>query len=163
MHLQELYAIQKELNERIVAQHQLNSKDLKQEKLLALLTEIGELANETRCFKYWSTKAAAPRERILEEYVDCLHFILTIGLDNGYEDVTADASEEELSLDLTSQFINLYLAVNELANVTSKESFHLLLQDFFTLGRRLSFSQEEVKQAYLAKNQQNHRRQDENY
>ena len=54
-------------------------------KMLALLVEIGELANETRCFKYWSNKPASEREVILEEYVDGLHFILSIGIDLGID------------------------------------------------------------------------------
>lgn len=38
--------------------------------------EFGELANETRCFKYWSIKPMSDKEVILEEYIDCLFMIL---------------------------------------------------------------------------------------
>lgn len=161
MHLQELFAVQKQLNDRIVAEHQLDPGTLRGKKLLALLTELGELANETRCFKYWSEKPPAPREKILEEYVDCLHFILTIGLDNGYTDVEPILHEQ--ALDLTTQFINTFLAVNELISVASCNSYQVLLEDFHSLGLALGFSGDEVQEAYLMKNQINHRRQDEHY
>ncbi len=38
---------------------------------IELLTELGELANETKCFKYWSIKKPA-KEKVLDEYADCL-------------------------------------------------------------------------------------------
>lgn len=52
--------------------------DLLTERILALSVEVGELANATRCFKYWSLKDSEPVERVLDEYADCLHFMLSI-------------------------------------------------------------------------------------
>ncbi|KAF5039759.1 dUTP diphosphatase [Proteiniclasticum sp. QWL-01] len=161
MQLRELFAVQKQLNERIVQEHGLDPASLKNKKYLALLTELGELANETRCFKYWSTKPPSHRDKILEEYVDCLHFILTIGLDHGFEEVEPDDSVE--TTDLTSHFIDLFLAVNELVSFSSMNSFEVLLEDFFALGRTLGFTLEDIREAYLAKNQINHQRQDNHY
>ncbi len=45
---------------------------------LALTIELAELANETRCFKYWSSKGPSEREVILEEFVDSIHFLLSL-------------------------------------------------------------------------------------
>ncbi len=161
MQLKELFAVQKTLNERIVREHQLDPAELKNKKYLALLTEIGELANETRCFKYWSKKDPSPREKILEEYVDCLHFILTIGIDLGFEDVVPDHNLE--TMDLTTHFLNLFLAVNELVSFSSMNSYEVLVEDFFALGIALGFSVEEVQAAYFSKNKINHQRQDAHY
>lgn len=161
MQLKELFAVQKKLNERIVEEHHLDPATLKNKKFLALLTELGELANETRCFKYWSTKPPAPKENILEEYVDTLHFILTIGIDNDFEAVDPEYDTE--SADLTTHFINLFLAVNELVSVASINSYEILLEDFFALGEALGFTWDEICEAYMAKNQTNHQRQDEHY
>lgn len=161
MQLKELFEIQRSLNERIIEEHGLDPSTLRNKKFLALLTELGELANETRCFKYWSTKPPSPKEVILEEYVDCLHFILTIGLDNGYTEIDAQASEDET--DLSTQFINLFLAVNELVSFSSENSYTVLLEDFYSLGKTLGFTYEDVVNAYLAKNHINHKRQDEHY
>lgn len=47
-------------------------------KLLALNVEVGELANATRCFKYWSEKENEGTERILDEFADILHFLLSV-------------------------------------------------------------------------------------
>ena len=161
MQLTELFEIQRSLNERIIIEHNLDPSTLRKKKFLALLTELGELANETRCFKYWSTKPPSPKEVILEEYVDCLHFILTIGLDKGYTKVKPEAIED--NTDLSSQFINLFLAVNELVSFSSENSYQVLIEDFYSLGKSLGFTWDEVVEAYLAKNQLNHQRQDDHY
>ncbi len=51
-----LFKMQKELDSYIESNHNLANHDLFDDKYLALLVEIGELANETRCFKFWSNK-----------------------------------------------------------------------------------------------------------
>ncbi len=79
-----LFDRQRELDERIEEEHQLSGNQF-DERLLALLVELGELANETRSFKFWSTKGPSPQDVILEEYVDGIHFLLSIGLALGYE------------------------------------------------------------------------------
>ena len=161
LQLKELFEIQKSLNERIIHEHNLDSANLRNKKFLALLVELGELANETRCFKYWSIKPPSPQTVILEEYVDCLHFILTIGLDNGYTEIKPDGTDDDD--DLATQFINLFLAVNELVSFSSENSYQILMEDFYSLGRALGFTWDQVVDAYLAKNQINHQRQDVHY
>ena len=161
MQLNELFAVQKKLNERIIEEHNLDPKTLSNQKFLALLTELGELANETRCFKYWSTKDPSPREKILEEYVDCLHFILTIGLDQNYEAV--QPTYQTQSLDLTTHFIHLFQAVTTLLSASSMMAYTSLFNVFFALGAELGFTQDEVLLAYMSKNKINHERQDAHY
>ena len=59
---------------------------------LELLVEIGELANETRYFKYWSNKPM-DMELVKMEYADCiiitLYFfnIMNISLDEEFMDI----------------------------------------------------------------------------
>lgn len=89
MELKELYEMQAALDDFIVRSA---FKDLQEydeliflrDRLLALFAEVGELANATRCFKYWSKKGPESRERLLDEYVDILHFWLSIGNTLGF-------------------------------------------------------------------------------
>src|SRR5690625_1795201 len=113
MDLQKLFKAQRELDNRIVKEKELEGQDLLDKKILALLVELGELANEWRGFKFWSdnqkpntssykcSECGFVREEnidcpladehyeftmdhfnpLLEEYVDCLHFIMSIGND----------------------------------------------------------------------------------
>src|SRR5699024_6976154 len=73
------------LDTYIEANQEVSGKNLFEEKILALFVEIAELANETRCFKFWSNKPKNEDDVILAEYVDGLHFIMSLGLDCGYQ------------------------------------------------------------------------------
>ena len=55
MELSQLFTMQRELDSFIQKNREANT-DVFQEKGLALLVEFAELANETRSFKFWSTK-----------------------------------------------------------------------------------------------------------
>ncbi len=76
--------MQQALDSHIEEKHQLQNEDLFTRKTLALLVEIGELANETRCFKFWSVKPASEKQVVLEEFVDGIHFILSLGIECGF-------------------------------------------------------------------------------
>ena len=43
---------------------------------IALLIELGEFINETKCFKYWSIKSPN-MDNVLEEYADCITMTLS--------------------------------------------------------------------------------------
>lgn len=47
-------------------------------KLLALSVEVSELANATKCFKYWSEQGPESTERIHDEFADVLHMLLSV-------------------------------------------------------------------------------------
>ncbi|HAQ08050.1 MAG TPA: dUTPase, partial [Bacillus bacterium] len=87
MNIEKLFRMQKELDRHIELQHGLVEEDLFDRKILALLVELGELANETRCFKFWSLKPSSEKQVILEEFVDGIHFILSLGIECGFDDV----------------------------------------------------------------------------
>jgi len=84
--LKDLYELQDELDKYILEQKNLNlkPKELLTDTLLALSVEVSELANTTRCFKHWSNKGPDSKERIIDEYVDVLHFFLSIGNQLGF-------------------------------------------------------------------------------
>jgi hypothetical protein len=83
--LKSLYSKQIELDEEICKKHNVSYESTRISRLIALLVEIGEFANETREFKYWSLKGSSPKEVVIEEYVDALRFFLSVGIgDNNY-------------------------------------------------------------------------------
>lgn len=150
MNLQKLFELQQALNDRIVAEHNLKGDSLLPKQLLALHVELGELANKTNCFKYWSNKGPSDKSIILEEYVDCLHFILTIGLHKKYSDIEISSTPSEYNL--IDQFLNLYIDVNDLLIASSKDHYITLFEDFLSLGVTLGFSENDIEEAYLIKN-----------
>lgn len=97
MDLKTLYEMQEELDNTIFKKLFGDWSDMATpdmfivQRLLALQVEVSELANALKRdgFKYWTTKPAEPRDRLLDEYVDILHFFLSVGLSLGFthEDV----------------------------------------------------------------------------
>lgn len=160
MNLEKLFSMQKVLDERIVKEKQLRHFDLLPQKILALQVELGELANEVRCFKFWSNKPASDVSVVLEEYVDCLHFILSIGNElkqtKRFGRIRVDKEK-----DLTDQFRTVFYLISEPIITDYPEGwFNILFSYFVELGEMLCFTWEEVEQAYLKKNEVNHQRQD---
>lgn len=161
MNIQKLFDKQKQLDDKILKEHSLEECNLLGPKTLALLVELGELANETRCFKYWSKKAPSPHEAILEEYVDCLHFILSIGLHEGYTDIAP--CQAEPVKEKTELFLEIYRKTNQLQENSSKDKYIALFEAFLALGKKLGFDSEMIHEAYLKKNEVNHWRQENGY
>ena len=159
MNFNELFQMQKALDERIVKEKGLEGQDLLPKKILALQTELGELANEWRGFKFWSKRQfptneevhciddegnAYYRNNLLEEYVDCLHFILSIG--NELE-VTCNQDYIQ-SIDILrgviGQFDNIFSAIYQEMDRFDWED---LVEYFIGLGSLLGFTWEQIEQA----------------
>lgn len=162
MNLQKLYQMQTELDNRIKVEHGLLETDVINEKILAFQVELAELANETRCFKYWSKKPASERVVILEEYVDGIHFLLSLGLDLGFDSlpIKQDLKIEE---SLTLQFLKLFQICSEFKQTKVETNFRFLFGQYLGLAQLLQFSIEEIETAYIGKNQVNHDRQTDGY
>ena len=161
MNLHKLFEMQNTLDQRIQAEHHLEGVPLLNKKILSLQVELSELANETRCFKFWSTKEPSNKDIILEEYVDCLHFILSLGLEKGFQDITLDV--KDVCFELSDQFLNLYINISDFAIGSSIEKYLNIFNNFLSLGQNLGFSVENIENAYLYKNKINHERQDNGY
>lgn len=103
---------------------------------------------------------------LLEEYVDCLHFMLSIGLDLGMKDVAVGKHMTETVVD---QFIELnyqiYLVLqrSEVAVERGHHQWLLFLDLFMGLGEMIGFTTEQIEEAYFDKNKVNHERQDSGY
>ena len=153
--------MQRKLDNRICREHGLEGMNLVPSKILALQVELGELANETRCFKFWSNKGPSRREIILEEYVDCLHFILSIGLESGLTDI--DLVKIDNDNNLTDQFQNIFARIVAFRYEPTPNNYRRLFDHFLLLGSKLGFTEKKIYLAYLEKNRVNHQRQDEGY
>ena len=175
MNLSKLFETQKLLDKRIVDEHNLHGQDLLPQKILALQVELGELAQNWRGFKFWS-RDQAPRTKevlewgnpqkyknpLLEEFSDCLHFILSIGndLELNIGLYTILPFKHKTILD---QFSRTYYVIGDLGHDPSQSELILVLQHFITLGEMLGFTPEQIEQSYYQKNAINHQRQTDHY
>lgn len=160
MEFKQLFKLQRELDQYIEETQKI-SRDVFQEKGLALLVELSELANETRCFKFWSTKGASERDVILEEFVDSIHFMLSLGNMRGFSLETWPEVKQQQQL--TQGFIQATAAVLIFIETQTEETYIALWQQYGVLAFNLGFTVEDIIEAYCMKNEKNYERQRSGY
>ncbi|WP_210364969.1 dUTP diphosphatase [Bacillus sp. REN3] len=163
MKTEKLFMMQKELDSHIQSLHGLAGEDLFDRKVLALLVEAGELANETRCFKFWSMKPSSEKTIILEEFVDGIHFILSLGIEAGFDGIKEITNEVPAGMDASSQFLEVYAAIQRFRSSRSKEDYQHLFKHYLELAEILGLKDSEIEQAYIEKNEVNYDRQKNGY
>ena len=157
-----LYQRNKILDAHFMNKYVDNDKRLHEKNCLELIVELGELANESRCFKYWSIKGVN-RENLLEEYADCLLMVLYMfnyyNIDNIYE-VKNDYSEDILFVfnDLI-RMCAMFMDNDNLDEDYVMNVFNYLLH----LGKLLNISENEIIKSCYDKIIKNEERLNSNY
>lgn len=212
MNLENLIKLQSKLDEHIKLRKGLEGKYLLQDKVLALYSELGELLNEWRGFKFWSD-GQEPRtckvkicnicggsgvphgipcesgvdcwqcngtgeirtNPLLMEYVDGLHFVLSIGLDIGInlenKKVGVFYSSGKWGGSIKTQIFSLMDTITNFAKHhtpvnrghDTRKIYILILEEYIGLGKLLGFTEKQIEDAYLEKNKINHERQESGY
>ncbi|WP_243297397.1 dUTP diphosphatase [Bacillus litorisediminis] len=166
MDIKRLFQMQRELDHTIEMKNNLQGEDLFERKVFAFLVEAAELANETRCFKFWSQKGPSHKDILLEEYVDGIHFLLSLGIEKKMDSIEIQlekVKEEPNHLNLTSYFIKVNEEALAFFRNPSTELYLKLFYTYLQLGTLLDFTLKEVEEAYFAKNKVNYQRQESNY
>ncbi|MBO1583026.1 dUTP diphosphatase [Bacillus sp. XF8] len=145
--------------------------------MLAMLVEFMECANDWRGFKYWSENPN-PKETLLEEYVDGLHFVLETGLDLkerqeimflpkrmlvDYENIVV---KDKYIVMKYKKLVSVTLELEKIVQEGFDYVDYLyieLFENYLKLGYMLGFTEEQIEQAYMKKNEVNHQRQDNGY
>lgn len=161
MNLQPLFTMQKSLDTYIQSEKNV-SHDVFFEKGLALLVELAELANETRCFKFWSEKGPSKKEVILEEYVDSIHFLLSLGIEKKLDnlDVWPTQSKQD---SLTYLFLHTQTAIHQFLKDPTMSTYKEVWVWYGAIANNQGFTQDGIIQAYLDKNEKNYERQRTGY
>jgi dimeric dUTPase (all-alpha-NTP-PPase superfamily) len=117
------------------------------------------------CWYCGGTGLQVVKRPLLEEYVDCLHFLLSIGLEV-IEPECINLKKWNLvkAQTIVEQFLWVMSRVNELYNGEYEPSdYEFLLANFIHLGEMLGFTWEQIEEAYCQKNAENHTRQENGY
>ena len=158
--LRPYFAKQAALDAYIQNEHHETYQSTSKKRMLALLVELGEFANETRCFKFWSLKGPSEKEVILDEYADGLHFFFSLGLPLQAEDFTIQEGEP---LPLTEQILLVYQKVASLSEHYDKEHYIEAFSAYWLLLKDLGYSIDEALEAYDKKLAVNYKRQENHY
>ncbi len=132
-----------------------------EDRIVALLVELGELANEIRFFKYWSKKPASDKEIIIDEFVDCLHFAFSLGNTLGNDQWTF--SPDDMKRPINIVYFELIGKLNELVHNQDVVLFRSMLFNLVEIAWNLSYSMDDIKEAYNKKNAVNYERQNTGY
>lgn len=164
-------------------------------KFFALLVEQGEAANEApHIFKYWSSNPKGSSlktaekfakyynlpmkpiegDPLLEELVDKLHFILSLGNELNLNGVVKSYSFirsndiVDMEMHFTRYVSALYFiwknSCDDLSLIEhAKESYGLLLAYFFGIASELGYNETSLEEAYYDKNKINYARQSNGY
>ena len=121
----------------------------------AYRVELGELLQEWKQFKYWKlNKGEIDREKMLEEWADCMHFALSLENYNicpneGYYDYISKHAEEDIEKYLYAEN-DIYIVLKRCFT-----DFDYIVEYTIILGLKLGFTMEELEQAYWNKNKIN--------
>ena len=99
---------------------------------------------------------------LLEEYIDCLHFILSIGLDIE-TDVYEFGFVAVVRGTTNDTFLGVFEKINEFWYDPDDWNYEQLTNIFAGLGEMLGFTWEQIEEAYMSKNRINHDRQSTGY
>lgn len=122
-------------------------------------------------YHYATIKKLKNRNPLLEEYVDCLHFILSIGLELNmqYEELAIDSDyTRSTAIKTFNELYRVVAALETRAELGGRDDlvdlYEILLNLFVGLGEKfLGFTVDQMESAYFAKNEINHARQADGY
>lgn len=147
MDVDNLILFQRERDKRILKAQHLEGQSLLTKKILAFQVSIGELAAETNCYNFWSESKKTDKDLILAKYIKSLRSLVSIGIEKNFSELRTE--DKELDLEITEQFLNLFIDTNDLIVCSSKDNYITLLEDFLCLGRSLGLDDNIIKSNYI--------------
>lgn len=171
-----LAALQEKLDKRVIEQHKINY-DTTNLRIIAFKVEFGEFLNEHKFFKFWKVpEKRVPNTKsllvpammdedkvyynpLLEEFVDGIHFLLSIGIERNYMKFIHAFDLIERKSD------NLEYLANDIFNnpINSAGKWIEVFSDYIYFGNLVGISASDIEEAYLKKNKVNHERQNSGY
>jgi dimeric dUTPase (all-alpha-NTP-PPase superfamily) len=142
-----------------MSEEEFSSVPMTDKRVFAFKVELAEFSNETAWFKYWKQSHKVKRQETLEELVDCIHFLLAIGIYREYDKYVHELNYEEWLHDPEEY---LYQEIME-DSIASSGAWKEVFERLIAIGLKLYYSLDEIQQAYISKNRKNIERQANNY
>ena len=163
-----------ELAELLEMQEELDKAILKEQGItrypqasmeVALFVELGEMLNELpTLFKHWKKTAEDNREKALLEYVDALHFAMS--LTNQYAFIITGSASTGLLLDkfkYSGEWPTSNKAFYMVDCIEQISPTQWKIKYLFRIGALLGFTWDEIYKVYKDKNAVNYQRLKEGY
>ncbi|MCI5727215.1 MAG: dUTP diphosphatase [Clostridium sp.] len=151
MYIGDFFKFQEKNNDSIILDSNLCDYKIKARKHLELNIKMSELADVTKCYKYWvGDEPSLDKKVILDKYISCLKHIINLAIDDNY--YIEDLSVEECENCLSDQFLGLYIDISDLIMSSTQDHYITLLEDYLSLGNSLDISSDEMLNALKKSN-----------
>ena len=146
--INKIYEKNKELDELFNKKYNLYSEEIIAKNKIELMVEFNELLNESKCFKYWSTKDPN-YEKLVYEYADGLMMILTFF--NVYrENITINDNLINKESDIIKHIFYLYNLYNDFIN-NDANNLNVILNNYLYFGELLKIDFINLEEVILDK------------
>lgn len=159
--LNEMAIKQKTLDNYIKDRITISDEQYWSDRLIALNVELNELSNEIRFFKYWSQKPASDKSVILDEFVDCVHFSLSLANTVNANDLTFVMSDMKRPLPLI--YFDISKKIIELNEKLDAGLLKSLINNILEIAWFMGYDMNDIQKAYDIKNKINYERQNQGY
>ena len=137
-----------------------NDDKMFEKNCIELLVEIGEFANESRCFKYWSNKPMK-KEETLEELADCimicLYFYNYLNIDK------VKIKTYDFSSDILVCLNDIFKLSTLLIDNINQEIVIKIFSYLIYIGSLVNLEEKEIYEACLKKIEKQEKRLEEGY
>ncbi len=149
-YLQRIYLENKKLDDEFSKLYLGNVSNYDEKNSLSLTVEIAELANETKCFKYWSNKKM-DLSKVKLELADCIMMILYRYHELGIKVI--EIPKKDIKDDIYSSFNHLFILSTDLFKEVLTDKIDMMLVYTLHIKEILGISDEELEKAcYLKMN-----------
>lgn len=124
----------------------LNVQRLNQ-KILAFLHDLGQVAEDSRCYLFWEKDEPIDHQQLLEDYLEGLTMLMSIGYELRIDSIK-NHSEIPSPTDIYSLFFKIYHSILKVQSHYSSEDYQNTIDDYFTLGFQLNIQIEEILNSY---------------
>ena len=124
----------------------LNVQRLNQ-KILAFLHDLGQVAEDSRCYLFWEKDEPIDHQQLLEDYLEGLTMLMSIGYELRIDSIK-NHSEIPSPTDIYSLFFKIYNSILKVQSHYSSEDYQNTIDDYFTLGFQLNIQIEEILNSY---------------
>ncbi|WP_033161342.1 dUTP diphosphatase [[Mycoplasma] collis] len=150
MNFQQIFTFQKELDKKFTKS--INSpsefENWYLKITLAIIVEIAEFANEIQSFKYWKKNKEIKKDKLLEEWVDIIHFLSSLAIDQKLEPIIF---KKVVSNDLNFQLSSLFSSAVKLKDEVNKENLLKTFEKVLGFLDLLNITEDELISAYFKK------------
>jgi dimeric dUTPase (all-alpha-NTP-PPase superfamily) len=163
VNLNTVYEMQRELDQAIekvlVKEHKgdfsLSDELIVENRKYAFHVELMEFANEVGFFKYWKRSHEMNDEKALEEFVDCIHFLVSLAVTRKWNLFVTEA--EPVTFWEVCPIDELFYMLRE-NGLDSSGKYVQALQILLGIARKLGWSDDDILASYTSKNRVNYDR-----